>query len=124
MKALRVIIAVLLCLALPLQGAAALRMAATSCPAVHGGAAAMHGGHATARHDGCQSMPCCQDHQKEQLAGAGCDTCAHCMLSPTYLAFEGLPGVPHHPQDLDSQRHTPALPPLALFAIWRPPATP
>lgn len=124
MKASRVIVGVLLCLALPLQGAASLRMAATPCPAMNGGAAVLHGGHAAAGHDGCQSMPCSQDQQKDQLAAPGCDTCAHCMLSPTFLALAALPGVSHHPQDLVSRRHTPALHPLALFAIWRPPATP
>ncbi len=123
MKALRVIVAVLLCLALPLQGAAALRIAAAPCPAGHGDAAVTQGNLAPAKHDGCQRMPCCQHQQKGLSVMAGCDSCAQCMLSPASLSLHALPGVPHHRQDLRPQRRTPGLHPLALFAIWRPPAT-
>ncbi len=122
MKALRVIVAVLLCLALPLQGAAALRIAAAPCPAGHGDAAAAHGNLAPAKHDGCRRMPCCQDHQKGHSVMAGCDSCAQCMPSPAFLSLHALPAVSRHRQDLHPQRRAPGLHPLAPFAIWRPPA--
>lgn len=121
MKALRVLVAVLLCLALPLQGAATVRIAATPCPAKHGDAAAIHGDLAPAKHDGCQPMPCQEPPTSQSLAG--CDSCAHCVPSPAFLSLDALPDGPRHPQDLRPQRRTPALHPLALFAIWRPPTT-
>lgn len=121
MKALRVVVVVLLCLALPLQGAAAVRIAAAPCPAKHGDAAAIHGDLAAAKHDGCQPMPCCQDSPTSQSRMAGCDSCTHCVPSPAFLSLDALPDGPRHSQDLRPQRRTPALRPLALFAIWRPP---
>lgn len=123
MKTLRVVLAVLLSLALPVQGYAALRLAVTPCPAMHQGTPADLVGHATSKHENCQPMPCCQHEQKSPLTGAGCDSCAICMLSPAFVAVESTPAVPRHSGGLGPQARTPGFDPLALFAIWRPPTT-
>jgi hypothetical protein len=123
MKTLRVVVAVLLSLALPAQGYAALRLAVAPCPAMHPGVPATIADHAPAKHEGCQPMPCCQHEQKSPHAGASCDSCATCMLSPAFASLESSPEVPRHPGGLGPQPRTPRFDPLALFAIWRPPAT-
>jgi len=123
MKTLRVVLAVLLSLALPAQGYAALRLAVTPCPTMHPGAPAEIAGHAPAKHEGCQPMPCCQHEQQSPLAAAGCDSCATCMLSPAFVSLESSPEVPRHPGGLVRQLLTPGFDPLAPFAIWRPPTT-
>lgn len=121
MKTLRAVVTLLLCLALPLQGYAALRLAATPCPAMHHADAGTHEGHVPAMHDGCQPMPCCQDQHKDQLPGPGCGSCVSCTLT-AFMSPDIVPAASHHAHVLRAQRGAPALHTLDLSAIWRPPS--
>lgn len=118
MKALRIIVTLLLCLIVPIQGFAALGIAKMDCPAMSMGHDMKHG-----LGPGDDSMPCCtKDGGKESVPQKLCDPCGSCPLCSVVVSIASLE-VHWRYQCISAERlHEPLVTSLNLFAIWRPPS--
>lgn len=110
MRSIRIFLALLIALALPMQALAVARMAADCCPM----SAEAAPEHAPIGHD------CC--HEGADASGQACDagSCCPCGIYPALALHVFLPAVQNHAHVPPALTLSPHAPPPGMH--WRPPA--
>lgn len=114
---MRLLIAILLCLAIPLQGWAAGAVVQAPCPM--GDMVAMH---ADATSEAMADLAdCCNDAATATLTGKLCKTGQECQAPTGWLTTPLQPIVQALPTSLLLVTATPTPPRGAPASVWRPP---
>jgi hypothetical protein len=121
---MRLLIALLLCLAIPLQGWAAGAVAQAPCPM--GDMMAMQADTASEELADPGEMAdladCCNDAATATLTGKLCKTGQECQVPTGWLAPHSQPVVQAIPMSVSLMTDTPTPPRGAPASVWRPPA--
>lgn len=114
---MRLLIAVLLCLAIPLQGWAMRAVVQPPCP--------MGEMATTQTTESSEAMAnlgdCCNDAATAAFTGQHCKTGQECQVPAGWLAPSALPVVQAQPTSVSLVTDTPTPPHGAPASVWRPP---
>lgn len=114
---MRLLIAILLCLAIPLQGWAAGAGVQAPCPM--GDMVAMQAD--AASEEMADLGDCCNDAATATLTGKLCKTGQECQVPTGWLALPTQPVVQALPMSVSLVTDTPTPPRGAPASVWRPP---
>lgn len=115
MRSLRIAVAMVLCLIVPMQGFAALGYPSVDCPM-------QKMDHTGMPHCDDPAMVCCKTGDTNGAPTQGCDACANCTLCAVSMPVSVITETSNY-GSLPAPRHDETTPDsLNLFAIWRPPS--
>jgi hypothetical protein len=116
---MRLFIALLLCLAIPLQGWAAGAVDQAPCPM--GDMVAMQAEAASEEMEMADLGACCNDAATAALSGKLCKTGQECQAPTGWLGTLSQPVIQAQPSSALLVTGTPTPPRGSLASVWRPP---